>query len=215
MLINSKGFAGEMSIEMGEKQFACAACDKKFSDQIGLQEHEESHFGKKIFKCNQCDKTFSKFSEIKEHERIHTETVTSKHEEKLLGLRINSSLDWKSHINYLCNTLKQRIALLKRIKLKVPTEALRIIAESIFNAKLRYGIAVYFKPRLKEGDESCTIQDPLQVLQNDMLRELFGHKRADRVNMEQLRKNKDMLSVNQLACYHILIETFNTVNIGF
>ena len=42
-----------------------------------------------------------------------------------------------------------------------------------------------------------------------MLRELFGHKRADKVNMEKLRESKDMLSVNQLACYHILIETFN------
>ena len=38
---------------------------------------------------------------------------------------------------------------------------------------------------------------------------MFGHKRADRVNMEKLRKDQGMLSVNQLACYHILIETFN------
>ena len=83
------------------------------------------------------------------------------------------------------------------------------MAESIFNGKLRYGIAVYFKPRLKEGDEICTSQEPLQVLQNDMLRAMFGHKRADKVNMEKLRKDQGMLSVNQLACYHILIETFN------
>ena len=90
--------------------------------------------------------------------------------------------------------------------------AVGIIAESIFNAKLRYGIAVYFKPRLSEEDESCKFQEPLQVLQNDMLRELFGHKRADKVNMDRLRKHQNMLSVNQLACYHILIETFNILN---
>ena len=94
----------------------------------------------------------------------------------------------------------------------MPFETLSIIAESIFNAKLRYGIAVYFKPRLSEGDEICKIQEPLQVLQNDMLRELFGHKRADKVNMEKLRKNQGMLSVNQPASYHILIETFNILN---
>ena len=127
--------------------------------------------GEKPFNCHQWDKRFSEFSELKEHERTHT--VKSKDEEKLLGLRINSSLDWKSHINYLCNILKQRIALLKRIKLRVPTETLRVIADAIFNAKLRYGIAVYFKPRLNEEDESCKIQEPLQVPQNDMLRELF------------------------------------------
>ena len=129
-----------------------------------------------------------------------------------MGLRINSNLDWKNHINYLCNTLKQRTALLKRIQLRVPNDKLLMIAEAIFNAKLRYGIAVYFKPRLKEEDEKCTIQEPLQVLQNDMLRVLFGHKRADKINMEELRKRQDMLSVNQLACYHTLIETFNILH---
>ena len=87
-----------------------------------------------------------------------------------------------------------------------------MIADAIFNAKLRYGIALYFKPRLKEGDEKCSTQEPLQVLQNDMLREIFGHKRADRINIEELRKKQGMLSVNQLACYHILIETFNILN---
>ena len=37
--------------------------------------------------------------------------------------------------------------------MRVDNDKLRIIAEAIFNAKLRYGIAVYFKPRLKEGDD--------------------------------------------------------------
>ena len=69
-------------------------------------------------------------------------------------------------------------------------DKLRIFAESIFNAKLRYGIAVYYKPRLREEDEKCKVQEPLQTLQNDMLRELFGHKRKDRINMEKLRKEK-------------------------
>ena len=45
-----------------------------------------------------------------------------------------------------------------------------------------------------------------------MLRELFGYRRADKINMENLRKKQEMLSVNQLACYHILIETFNILN---
>ena len=139
-------------------------------------------------------------------------TLTSTDEERLLGLKVNSSLDWKSHLNYLCNTLRQRTALLKRIRLRVPTDKLRIIAESIFNAKLRYGIAVYYKPRLTEEEDKCSVQEPLQVLQNDMLREIFGHKRKDRINMNKLRRNQGMLSVNQLACYHILLETFNILN---
>ena len=145
---------------------------------------------------------------------IGGKSVTSKDEERLLGLKINSSLDWKSHINYLCNTLRQRIALLKRIKQRVPYEKLKIIADSIFNGKLRYGIAVYYTPRLKDEDENCKLQESLQVLQNDMLRELFGHKRADKVNMQKLREKQELHSVNQLACYHILLETFNIMNLN-
>ena len=140
---------------------------------------------------------------------IGGKTLESKDNEKLLGLRINSSLDWKSHINYLTSTLNQRTAMLKRIKQRVPIETLKTIADAIWNSKLRYGIAVYYKPRLTNNDEKCTIQEPLQVLQNDMIRELFGYKRKDRVNMDSLRAAQKMLSVNQIACYHILLETFN------
>ena len=99
--------------------------------------------------------------------------------------------------------------MLKRIKQRVPIETLKTIADAIWNSKLRYGIAVYYKPRLTNNDEKCTIQEPLQVLQNDMIRELFGYKRKDRVNMDSLRAAQKMLSVNQIACYHILLETFN------
>ena len=140
---------------------------------------------------------------------IGGKSVKSKDQERLLGLQVNSNLDWKSHINYLCNKLKQRLALLRRIKLRVPRETLRIISEAIFFSKLRYGIAVYYLPRLTENDEKCTVQECLQVVQNDMVRELFGHRRKDRINMQTLREKHNMMSVNQLACYHILIETFN------
>ena len=45
-----------------------------------------------------------------------------------------------------------------------------------------------------------------------MIRLLFGHKRSDRINMQKLREKMGILSVNQLACYHILLETFNILN---
>ena len=138
---------------------------------------------------------------------IHT--ISQKDQEKLLGLQINSGLNWKAHIQYLCSTLKQRLGMLKRIKQRMPKEKLQLVADAIFNSKIRYGIAVYYRPRVTQEDESCTIQEPLQVLQNDMIRELFGHRRKDRMNMQRLRDELKMLSVNQLACYHILLETFN------
>ena len=135
--------------------------------------------------------------------------MDSKDHEKLLGLQVSSSLDWKTHIQHLCSTLKQRLGMLKRIQQRLPREELILVAEAIFNSRIRYGIPVFYKPRLALQDEVSTIQEPIQVAQNDMIRQLFGHKRSDRINMEKLRKELKMLSVNQLACYHILLETFN------
>ena len=52
----------------------------------------------------------------------------------------------------------------------------------------------------------------LQVIQNDMMRLLVGKKRSSRTNMEKLRKDLKMFSVNQLSCYHTAIEMFNIIN---
>ena len=69
--------------------------------------------------------------------------------------------------------------MLRRIKQRMPKEKLRLVADAIFNSKIRYGIAVYYRPRLNEEDETCTFQEPLQVLQNDMVRDLFGQRRKN------------------------------------
>ena len=36
----------------------------------------------------------------------------------------------------------------------------------------------------------------------------------DRVNMEQLRSNIQMFSINQMNCYHVLLEAFNVIRNG-
>ena len=82
------------------------------------------------------------------------ENIKAKAHEKLLGIRVSSSMDWKTHINQLNTKLHQRLGLLRRLRSKVPHPKLRIIAEGIFTSVARYGIAVYFKPRL-HSDPTC------------------------------------------------------------
>ena len=106
--------------------------------------------------------------------------MVSQNHEKLLGLQINSGLDWKTHIYHLCSTLKQRLGMLKRIKQRIPRDKLQIIADAIFNSKIRYGIAVYYRPCLTQEDETCTIQEPLQVLQNDKIKLKTEMKKSKR-----------------------------------
>ena len=113
-----------------------------------------------------------------EIEDIGGETLTSKEHDKLLGLHISSDLNWKVHVEKLGCELKSRIAILKRLRCKVPLNKLLIIGEAIFNSKIRYGISVYLKPVFEVEDLKRGYMRPetkqLQVLQNDMLRAVYG-----------------------------------------
>ena len=84
------------------------------------------------------------------------------------------------------------------------------VAESIFNSVIRYGIALYLKPVFEVEDvkaRSLSIEARrLQTIQNKMIRMIFGFRMEDKVNMEELREKIGMLSVNQMNCYHVLLE---------
>ena len=52
-------------------------------------------------------------------EGIGGESISSTESEKLLGLHINSSFEWSTHIEKMVIKLKQRVGILKRIKNKI------------------------------------------------------------------------------------------------
>ena len=111
-------------------------------------------------------------SEIITVENVGGENLVSTYSEKLLGLHINADFVWTTHIDKLSIVLKQRIGLLKRIKMRIPKEKVVIIAEAIFNSLLRYGVAVFLKPVYDEEDlkmEKLSKNTAvLQTLQNSM-----------------------------------------------
>ena len=147
---------------------------------------------------------------------IGGETIASTDSEKLLGLHINSSFEWSTHIEELMIELKKRMGLLKRIKRRVPKDKLIIIAEAIFNSKIRYGIAAYLIPIFEREDVKMGKLSPhakeLQVVQNSMVRVILGLKQANHVNMKEQRVKIKMLSVNQMAVYHTVMEAYNITN---
>ena len=145
--------------------------------------------------------------------KVAGENLTAKTHEKLLGIQVSSSMDWKTHIKKLQTKMHQRLGILRRLKNKVPNSKLKIIAEAIFTSVARYGIAVYYKPRL-HGDPTCEEQTKLQVIQNKVLRLLAGKKPVDKVKVEDLAKQFSIMSMNQMATYHVLLETYNIMNFG-
>ena len=91
-------------------------------------------------------------------------------------------------------------------------------AESIFNSKVRYGIAVYLTPvyekEMVKAKQLSTEARKIQVIQNGLLRMIYGYRQSDKVNMEELRKKIGMFSVNQMNIYHVILEAFNIINYG-
>ena len=158
----------------------------------------------------------SKGKEGKISVNIGGEILNSTYTEKLLGLHINADFKWNSHIDEVCSVLRKRIGILKRMKHKIPTDKLIIIAEAIFNSVIRYGIAVYLVPTYDKEDlkarKLSSEANTLQVMQNNMLRMIHGKRISDRVNMQDLRSRIKMMSVNQMNIYHTVMEVFNIIH---
>jgi hypothetical protein len=106
------------------------------------------------------------------------------------------------------------VGLLKRIKKIIPKDKLIIIAEAIFNSKIRYGIAVYLIPIFDREEVKMEKLPPqhtkeLQIVQNSMVRVILGLNQADHVNMSKVRDKIRMFSVIQMEVYHTVMEAYN------
>ena len=90
-----------------------------------------------------------------------------------------------------------------------------MIAEAIFNSKIRYGIAVYLCSIFDEEDlkvkKLSKNASVLQTLQNSMIRVIFGMRKKQHINMENIRQKLKMMSVNQMCNYHTILETYNVI----
>ena len=78
-------------------------------------------------------------------ENIGGEQLTSLDEdesEKLLGIQISRDFSWKLHVDKLAVELKKRMGLMRRIRNRIFRSKLLMVAEAIFNSKIRYGIAL-------------------------------------------------------------------------
>ena len=140
-------------------------------------------------------------------------TKISDRSEKLLGLQVAPSLDWGLHIEHVTKKLNHSLYILRRLRDKIPLSSLIEVAEAIFVSIIRYGIAVYLKPRLHE-DPKNEDSKKVQKFQNKMLR-LLGRKTVnDKVSSESLAIKFGIMSVNQLTTYHYLMETYNIINHG-
>ena len=169
--------------------------------------------------CNNADKAALIYNSKGKHKDIEMEVggeiLKSKESEKLLGLKISSDLNWSTHVDELCYTLKQRLGMIARIKDRVSGEKLQMISEAIFMSTVRYGMSLFTKPKY-EFNHLEQPMDPniakIQVVHNDLLRVIYGKSRQSHTNMQKLREKNKIMSINQLSIYHVAMDMFGIIN---
>ena len=78
--------------------------------------------------------------------------------------------------------------------------------------KLRYGLQLYASVRTKENEPKTDLMKKLQIAQNDLLRVLTNKRLTDKVRIEDMFKQYDMLSVNQVAAQIKLTEIWKATH---
>ena len=90
----------------------------------------------------------------------------------------------------------------------VKTTAVSKIADSIFNAKIRYGLPLMGKIRWNADDPKPALLKNLQKTQNKMLRSITGTKLLDKISTKTMLCDLKMLSVNQINAQAKLTEAW-------
>ena len=104
--------------------------------------------------------------------------------------------------------------IIRRLNNQLNKNAMKKVADSIFNSKIRYGLQLMGTVR-SQSEDGCTQKDlkVIQLMQNKMVRLLNNVKISDKQSTISLFKNVNMLSVNQINAQIKLTEIWKAVNI--
>jgi hypothetical protein len=62
---------------------------------------------------------------------------------KFLGLNIDETISWKSHIDFLCNKISRSHYIINKVKNILPTSSLRLLYQSLIQCHVNYGLEVW------------------------------------------------------------------------
>ena len=138
--------------------------------------------------------------------RIGGDIIGCSKSEKLLGIEVASDLTWTKHLENTHGELLKRLGLIRRLRYKLPSSCLKLIADGLFQSKIRYGACLFVNPILNDRESHSGLVEKLQKVQNELNRVLMGVKRSDRIRNKDLSEMTGLQTVNQIACTQMLHE---------
>ena len=134
---------------------------------------------------------------------LNNETLTSVTSEKLLGVVLNSSLSWNSHVTFLCGKISSQLALLRRIRHLLPLRARRLFYTCYIESTLDYCSVVW-------GNCDQLNFNKILRLQKQAIRLVCGAKWDEPTG--PLFKSLRLLPLNNRLKYHVGVQMFKIVN---
>ena len=102
--------------------------------------------------------------------------------------------------------------MLRRLRNFVGNDALKKVANSIFNSKIRYGLQLLGKIRWTNEDSEQGDLKAIQKVQNKMLRLINGSRLTDKISTKLLLSRVNMLSVNQINAQAKIMEVWKATH---
>ena len=134
--------------------------------------------------------------------------------EKLLGIKLDSDLNFKEHAKEVVKQANYRFYQLRKVRPHLTLNQMKILGSGLVTSRIEYCLGAFSHIYLDQS-QSCPkseIMKMLQKVQNDLLRIITKSKLKDKVPIKSLLNRLDILSVNQLAAKQILNTAWSFIN---
>ena len=92
---------------------------------------------------------------------VNNERILISSNTKYLGVVIDEDLNWKEHVQQMCNGLKGMFSVFYNIRRYLSVEHVKTIYYTLIYSKIKYGLAVY-------GAANSGVINSIQTLQNQL-----------------------------------------------
>lgn len=144
--------------------------------------------------------------------RVGAAQIAESESEEVLGVKLSSDFSWKPHITKVCNTLRHKNFLLKRLARCLPQQLLLKILDGLVFSTVRYCLPIYAVPRLAMTDSTKDDLQSIQVQLNNAMRIVCQKTLQDATPVRELLAKCKALSLNQMVIQCILTLVWKTVN---